>query len=131
MRFCLGALEGFSDPVEYDKLRFVDKYMLSLLHQFICDWDKFYEEYDLEALTFSIIEFVDKVSSIYLKVVKDRLYCNDKNSISRKACQTVIKHCLDSVMNYLCPITPFLIEEISRFLRPNCSRKLSESIDRR
>ncbi|XP_074596475.1 isoleucyl-tRNA synthetase, mitochondrial [Brevipalpus obovatus] len=121
LRFCLGALEGFTDPVEYDSLRFVDKYMLALLHQHSCNWAQFYEHYNLQTLAYDIIEFVDKISSFYIKVTKDRLYCNEKNSVGRRACQTVIKHCLDGVMNALCPITPFLTEELAQFLNPESS----------
>lgn len=108
-------------------MRFIDKYMLYCLFQHATHCDIFYREYNFKAVVEASINLIDNLSSFYLKLTKDRLYCDSSTSLSRSSCQTVIKYSLDVISNYLCPVLPFLFEEIFTFMHPNKSGKFKSS----
>jgi isoleucyl-tRNA synthetase len=52
------------------------------------------------------------MSNFYLDVIKDRLYCDDKNGKPRRAAQSAMYIVLDSLVRMLAPILAFTVEEI-------------------
>ncbi|MCK4753326.1 MAG: class I tRNA ligase family protein, partial [Planctomycetes bacterium] len=52
-----------------------------------------------------------EMSSIYMDVLKDRLYCDGKDSPSRRSCQTAMYKILDSLVRMLAPILAHTAEE--------------------
>ena len=52
------------------------------------------------------------MSSFYLDIIKDRLYCEAKDSVLRRAAQTTIYDVLASVVRLIAPILVFTSEEI-------------------
>ncbi|MDD5006114.1 MAG: isoleucine--tRNA ligase [Candidatus Omnitrophica bacterium] len=119
-RFILGNLYDFSpdrDSVAYKDLNFVDKYMLHLLEEYKIiitnAYDSKEEKYVFHKAYKNIYEFCNnEISSFYLDILKDRLYTHGKNSLSRRAAQTVIFEILDSVLRWIAPILSFTAEEI-------------------
>jgi isoleucyl-tRNA synthetase len=57
-----------------------------------------------------------ELSSFYLDVIKDRLYCDTPDSRSRRAAQTVLHRVADSLLRLLSPILSFTADESWRFL---------------
>ena len=51
------------------------------------------------------------MSSIYMDVLKDRLYCDAKDSHSRRSCQTAMQSILDAMVRMLAPILAHTAEE--------------------
>jgi isoleucyl-tRNA synthetase len=65
----------------------------------------------------SIYDFCNnEVSSFYLDVLKDRLYTHGKNSVSRRAAQTVIYEILDTIIRVIAPILSFTADEIWQYM---------------
>ena len=52
------------------------------------------------------------MSNFYLDVIKDRLYCDGKDSLSRRSAQTAIYYILDAMTRLLAPILSFTADEI-------------------
>ena len=52
------------------------------------------------------------MSSFYLDIIKDRLYCENKESVLRRAAQTTIYDILTAVVRLISPILVFTSEEI-------------------
>ena len=52
------------------------------------------------------------MSSFYLDVIKDRLYCDGADSLSRRSAQTAIYRILDAITRLLAPILSFTADEI-------------------
>lgn len=115
LRFCLGALQDFMREAhlcDYEDLMPLDQYMLHLLHSFHSKVASSYEALQYNHACSQIQNFVvNDVSSFYFQAVKDRLYCDAFNSLTRRSCQTVLSHVLDVLAFQMAPIVPHLCEE--------------------
>ena len=52
------------------------------------------------------------MSNFYLDVVKDRLYCEDKQGVLRRSAQTAMYEILDALVRMIAPILCFTADEI-------------------
>ena len=52
------------------------------------------------------------MSNFYLDVIKDRLYCDGRDSLSRRSAQTAIYRILDAMTRLLAPVLSFTADEI-------------------
>lgn len=114
-RFILGNLYGF-DPdnqIEFKDMPELDKWALVRLNGLIEKVRNAYERYEFHLIYHAIHNFctVD-MSSFYLDIIKDRLYCEERDSSLRRSGQTVIYIILDSMVRMLAPILSFTAEEI-------------------
>ena len=57
------------------------------------------------------------MSSFYLDIIKDRLYVEKADSLSRRAAQTVIYNVLNAIVKIVAPILSFTSEEAWQFIR--------------
>lgn len=114
-RFILGNLSGF-DPnsqVKPGEMPEIDRWALNRLNRLIEKVLRAYEDYEYHIIYHAIHNFcVIDMSNFYLDVIKDRLYCDDKDGISRKSAQTVIYKILDAMVRMLCPILAYTSDEI-------------------
>lgn len=118
-RFILGNLQsgtGFnpdSDMVAYDNLLELDKWALMKLDELIERVTEAYENLDFHIVYHSIHRFcVLDMSNFYLDIIKDRLYCEEDNSLTRKAAQTVMYTILDALTRLIAPILAYTSDEI-------------------
>ncbi|MBF0589205.1 MAG: class I tRNA ligase family protein, partial [Magnetococcales bacterium] len=51
------------------------------------------------------------LGAFYLEIVKDRLYCDGADAISRRSAQTVLHHSLEVLVRMMAPILAFTAEE--------------------
>ncbi|MDR3311055.1 MAG: isoleucine--tRNA ligase [Oscillospiraceae bacterium] len=118
-RFILGNLADF-DPdaaVPFAELLPLDRWALSRLDALVGRVRESYENYEYHTIYHGIHNFcaVD-MSSFYLDVIKDRLYCDDTPSAvasaSGKSARTAIYLILDSLVRLLAPVLAFTSEEI-------------------
>ncbi|XP_064490003.1 isoleucine--tRNA ligase, mitochondrial-like isoform X2 [Ornithodoros turicata] len=116
LRFCLGALQDFSHEMHlcsYEDLLPVDQFMLHLLYDFNLKVTSRYEDLQYNHACSQIMNFVvNEASSFYFQAVKDRLYCDASNSLTRRSCQTVLSHTLDVLARLIAPVLPHLCEEV-------------------
>lgn len=115
-RYILGNLYDFNpdeDMVRLNDILPFDKWAISKLNKVIAKVRKAYEEFEFYQVYHSIYNFcVVDMSNFYLDVLKDRLYVEKFDSLSRRAAQTTIYLILDSLVRLLCPILAFTTEEI-------------------
>ncbi|KAK9722931.1 isoleucine-tRNA ligase [Basidiobolus ranarum] len=114
-RFMLGNLGGFSQSKSssYDQLYMVDKYILHQLHHFGQEVTNAYDSYTFNRAVQELNNFTNtSLSAFYFDIVKDRLYADGVDSISRLNVQTVLSNILDVYTRALAPITCHLSEEI-------------------
>ena len=115
-RYILGNLYDFNpdkDMVRLNDILPFDKWAISKLNKIIAKVRKSYEEFEFYQVYHSIYNFcVVDMSNFYLDVLKDRLYVEKFDSLSRRAAQTTIYLILDSLVRLLCPILAFTTEEI-------------------
>jgi isoleucyl-tRNA synthetase len=117
MRFLLGNLFDFDptkDVVAADAMSdLLDRYIYGRANELEARVRKAYDDYELHVVLRSLVDFcATDLSSLYLDVRKDRLYCDPAASAERRATQTVMYRALRVVTTALAPICCFTAEEI-------------------
>ena len=94
--------------------------MLSRLAGIVEETEKHYENYMFFKIYRLVYNFcVYEISSLYLDILKDRLYTFGTNSFERRSCQTVLYEILKALLKLLAPILSFTTEEAYRELCPD------------
>jgi isoleucyl-tRNA synthetase len=123
----LGDFDPGKDSVPYEKLAEIDRWVLHRLQEEIRDAIKAYDEYQFHRVAGRLVIFCNAdLSSFYLDVIKDRLYCDPAGSKSRRAAQTVLYQLSDSLFRLLAPVLSFTTDECWRFLGRNESVSISD-----
>jgi len=116
IRYLLGNLDGFNpdvNAVPYAKLFDVDRWALNALAKMMEEVNEGYEQYDFVKVYKTIHAFCNEdLSSIYLDILKDRLYTSAAQSLERRCAQTVLYHILDVLVRVTAPIVCFTSDEI-------------------
>ena len=114
-RYCLGNLDGFDPnnlvtPADMEEL---DKWALTKLDALVKDCRKAYDSYEFHAITHDINDFcVVELSSFYLDILKDRLYCEERDGLRRRSAQTALYLIVDALAKLLAPILAYTCDEI-------------------
>ena len=114
-RYCLGNLEGF-DPdhlVAPQEMEELDHWAITKLNQLIAKCFAAYDNYEFHVVSHAINDFcVVELSSFYLDIIKDRLYCEGRDSVKRRSAQTALWMILDTITKLFAPILAFTCDEI-------------------
>ena len=114
-RYCLGNLDGF-DPnhlvAPADMLE-LDRWAVTRLNALMEKCAKAYDDYEFLVITHAVNDFcVVELSNFYLDIIKDRLYCEEKDGLARRSAQTALYLILDSMTKLMAPILCFTGDEI-------------------
>jgi len=118
-RFMLGNLNDFNPDDKFGKkyLSPVDKYILSRYKNLKKNIINAYENYQYHKIYHLIYNFfIVDLSSFYLNVKKDILYCSAPEDQERKAAQYSIFRILKGTLLLMAPILPFTTEESWSYL---------------
>ncbi|MGM0453156.1 MAG: isoleucine--tRNA ligase [Thermodesulfobacteriota bacterium] len=119
-RFMLGNLYDFNpetDALAVEDLTDMDRFMLHRLQGLIQRCNDAYDSYDLHVIYHGLYNYCTiDLSSVYLDILKDRLYTSSNDSTIRRSAQTVMHETLLAVARIMAPILPFTAEEIWSFL---------------
>ena len=114
-RYCLGNLDGF-DPnnlVKPEEMLELDRWAVTKLNQLTEKCFAAYDNYEFHVVSHAINDFcVVELSSFYLDIIKDRLYCDEKDGLSRRSAQTALFLILDTMTKLFAPILAFTCDEI-------------------
>jgi isoleucyl-tRNA synthetase len=114
-RYILGNLDGF-DPnklVPFAEMDRLDRWAVSRLNALVGRVREAYDGYKYHSVSHGIHNFCAvELSNFYLDVIKDRLYCDTRDSASGQSARTAIYLILDSLVRLLAPILAFTSEEI-------------------
>ena len=95
----------------------VDQYILAKLNELIKEVTLSFDNYDFGAATSAIMTFMSSdLSSFYLDICKDVLYCEAKDSVRRNQVQTVMYKVAETLLRLLNPILPFTMDEFNNNL---------------
>jgi isoleucyl-tRNA synthetase len=120
LRILLGNLADF-DPDKHRSSRptLVDRWLLARLQELIHQCREAYERYEFHKVYHAVNQFcaID-LSSLYIDITKDRMYCDAPDSLRRRATQTVMHTAFDQLVRLLAPILAFTADEAwSHFAR--------------
>jgi isoleucyl-tRNA synthetase len=129
-RYLLGNLYDF-DPARHAVARAdleeIDRYVLGQLSQVVARVRSAYERYEFHLASQAIHRFSTvTLSSLYLDVLKDRLYTSPPDARLRRSAQTAMRVILDAMTRLMAPILCFTAEEVWQALR---GRKPGDPID--
>ena len=114
-RYCLGNLDGF-DPnalVPAEQMEELDRWALTRLDSLIRTCRRAYDDYEFHVVSHAINDFcVVELSSFYLDVLKDRLYCEARDGLRRRSAQTALYLIVDAMAKLFAPILAFTCDEI-------------------
>ncbi len=114
-RYCLANLGGF-DPnnlVAPENMEALDKWALTKLDKLIATCRKAYNNYEFHVVSHAINDFcVVELSSFYLDIIKDRLYCEEPEGNRRRSAQTALYLIVDAMAKLFAPILAFTCDEI-------------------
>ncbi|KAG2177337.1 hypothetical protein INT43_007994 [Umbelopsis isabellina] len=115
VRFMLGNLSDFDSTkaAPYEQLKHVDQYMLHELNRFTDTMTEAYEAYNFNGAMQALQNFnSNALSSFYFDVVKDRLYNDTKDAMTRRTAQTVLAAIVNAYTLTLAPVACHTAEEI-------------------
>ncbi|MBE6752831.1 MAG: isoleucine--tRNA ligase [Ruminococcaceae bacterium] len=119
-RYILGNIAGFNpdtDSVAPADMQPLDRWALARLNDLINQCMQSYESFEFYQVYHAINRFcVVDMSNFYLDVLKDRLYCDGKDSASRRAAQTAMFIILDALVKLIAPILAYTSDEIWKFM---------------
>lgn len=121
-RYLLGNLYDFDpkkDSVAYEDMEELDRWALLRLEQVKETVLKAYDDYQFHVMYHAVHNFctVD-LSSIYLDILKDRLYTEKADGKLRRSAQTAMYEILTTLVRLVAPVLCFTSEEVWQAL-PN------------
>lgn len=115
-RFLMGNLNDFdyaTEKVDYNDMFEIDKWAMHKLEELKEKTTEYYDKYEFYSLFQEITYFCSmEMSSFYLDIVKDRLYCEGTTSIERRSAQTVLTEVLKVLVRIISPVLSFTADEI-------------------
>ncbi len=115
-RYLLGNLHDFDpqkDRLPADQLQEIDQWILVKAADLTARCRAWYDNYEFHKVYHAAYAFATvDLSSVYLDVLKDRLYCSTANWAARRSAQTALYRLLDGLVRLLAPIMSFTTEEV-------------------
>lgn len=114
-RFILGNLEGFGkdDLLPLNELLPLDRFAIDAAARVHDRVQQAYMDFDFHKVYHTLHNYcVTDLSSMYLDVLKDRLYASGPASAERRSAQTALWHILGLLLRDMAPVLSFTAEEI-------------------
>ena len=114
-RYILGNLNDVSahDLLPLDKLESLDRFALDVAGRVHERVQQAYMDFDFHKVYHTLHNYcVTDLSSVYLDILKDRLYASAPASHERRSAQTALWHILCLLLRDMAPVLSFTAEEI-------------------
>ena len=115
-RYILGNLFDFNpdtDSVAYEDLMEVDRWALAKMNDLVKVAREAYDSFEFHDIYHGVYNFcIVDMSNFYLDIIKDRLYCEEKDGAKRRSAQTALFLILDTMTKLMAPILCFTCDEI-------------------
>ena len=115
-RFLLANVDDLDVVASQEMFGDLDKWILIEARKTFNEVKKNFDSYDLLRGFATLNYFItNELSGIYMDVCKDRLYCDEKNSSTRRAAQTVMLHISKSMLALVAPVLTYTADEILEY----------------
>jgi isoleucyl-tRNA synthetase len=118
-RYLLGNLGDFDptrDALKPAEMFEFDRFILARLEHLKGQVQRAFESFDFQGAYHTLLNFiVVDLSSLYIDVARDRLYCSAHASRERRSAQTALFHLLDALVRMLAPLIPYTAEEVYEY----------------
>ncbi len=118
-KYLIGSLYDYDNAtqaVAFGELEEIDRWMMGQLGDLIAKVRKAFDDYEFHRIFHFVHNFCSvQLSSVYLDVIKDRLYCSAPHDATRRSAQTVCHALLDSLVRLVAPVLVFTADEAWEF----------------
>ena len=114
LRYLLGALAGFSEAERVDPADMppLERYVLHRLHELDGQVREAYGRFSFQDVARPLTEFCQTdLSALFFDIRRDALYCDQPDSLKRRAARTVMDLVFERLTIWLAPLIPFTMEE--------------------
>ncbi len=133
-RFLLGNLAGFvpaKHAVSDAEFLPLDRYMLGRTRELVEKVTGWYDAMEFHRVYHAVNEFcIVDLSSLYLDVLKDRMYTLALTSLERRSAQTALWRIAEALVRLVAPVLSFTAEEIWGYLPEVKGREASVHLAR-
>lgn len=115
-RFLLANINDLDEMLLVEQMGTIDKWILVRAKAVFDEIDDSFKEYDFSRGLNRLNHFlVADLSNIYLDICKDKLYCDEKNSIERRSSQTAMALIAKALIGTLAPILTYTMDELLEY----------------
>jgi isoleucyl-tRNA synthetase len=114
VRYLLGALAGFDEAerVALEDMPPLERFILHRLAELDGQVRRAYESYRFQDVWRPLSDFCSNdLSALYFDIRRDVLYCDQPDSLRRRACRTVMDLVFERLTAWLAPLASFTMEE--------------------
>jgi isoleucyl-tRNA synthetase len=112
-RFLLANVDDLEAYVELEEYGELDRWILSKAHEVFASAKDSFDRYDFLRGFATLNHFItNELSGIYMDITKDRLYCEAKNSTTRRATQSAMAHIAKTMLALVAPVLTYTADEI-------------------
>ena len=119
-KFILGNISDFdpaADYVAYSEMEELDRYALMRLGEVLEPVTAAYDSYELHRVYHLVYNFCSvDLSSLYLDILKDRLYASANKSVLRRSAQTALYEIASALARVMAPVIVHTAEEVWQLL---------------
>ncbi len=112
-RFLLANVNDLEEIISVEKFSPIDRWIINRAKRVFDEAKEAFDEYDFSKGLSLLSHFVtNHLSGIYLDISKDRLYCDPKNSDTRRASQSAMALIAKSMLTLIAPVLTYTADEI-------------------
>jgi isoleucyl-tRNA synthetase len=115
-RFLLANINDLDELKPIETMGSVDKWIINRAKSVFDSIDQDFKEYDYSRGLNKLNNFlVADLSNIYLDVCKDKLYCDSKDGVDRRASQSAMAMITHALIGTLAPILTYTMDELMEY----------------
>ncbi|MFW6303375.1 MAG: class I tRNA ligase family protein, partial [Candidatus Sumerlaeota bacterium] len=122
LRFMLGNLEDFNpekNTVPVEKRTELDRWALTALAKLVEKVTGAFDDFAFHRIYHLLNQFcVVTMSSLYMDILKDRLYCSAPDDLVRRSAQSTVHDIFTAMVRMIAPVTPFTADEAYEYSNP-------------
>ncbi len=112
-RFLLANIDDLDTLVPVEEIGVLDRWILEVASDVLAQVHKAFSEYNFVNGMNTLNNFiVNELSGIYMDITKDRLYCDAKDDIHRRASQSAMALVAKTMLTLIAPILTYTADEI-------------------
>ncbi len=115
-RFLLANVEDLEELVEPEKMGELDRWIVAKAAEVFASIRESFDAYDYSRGFHTLNNFLtNELSGIYLDITKDRLYCEEKESIERRSSQSAMAMIARSLIPLVAPVLTYTCDELVEY----------------
>jgi len=115
-RFLLANVNDLEELVAYEEMGELDRWILKKAKDVFASMRTSFDIYDFSKGFQTLNNFLtNELSGIYLDITKDRLYCDDKDDITRRSSQSAMAMIAKTLLPLVAPVLTYTADELMEF----------------